>query len=78
MPLCFMVTEDSDQRWLTLDVDDNGFVTTATTTKNPPGEWPTNGARWLEIFDEPTRAKLRDAGVFPTDEELRGVRNSAR
>jgi hypothetical protein len=68
-PLCFTAWQDTAERWLTLDVSPDGTITGSRTTDKPPGPATPIG-EWLEVFDPPTRQKLRDAGVFPPDDAI--------
>jgi hypothetical protein len=71
MPLCFTAAPEAAQRWINLQVNDDGVVTASHTTDQPATLHPTPVGRWLEVFDERQRRKLYEAGVFPSDEELR-------
>jgi len=73
-PLCFTAWTDDEQRWLVLNVDPDGIVTSTVTTREAPLTESSEPGRWLEIFDQPTRQKLFNAGVFPSDETLIQVR----
>jgi len=75
MPLCFSIMPDESPNTLNLDVNDEGIVVGATTKTRAFSPATTPPARWLEVFDAPTRQKLRDAGVFPSDEELRDAQH---
>lgn len=78
-PLCFFAQERTEQRWLTLDVDDVGIVTGATTTtQEPPGLQRLLPDQWLKVFDESQRQKLQAAGVFPADDILRQAGEAQR
>ena len=71
-PLCFFYAqEQTEPRWLALDVDERGIVTGSTTSAQEPSyappAWPDE---WLRIFDESQRRKLRDAGFLPDDAVL--------
>lgn len=70
-PLCFTAWAETAQRWITFDVDQNGVITNSTTTDHPIVGKVQSPAQWIEIFDSETRRKLYDAGVFPSDAELR-------
>lgn len=70
-PLCFTAWADTAQRWITFDVDENGVIINSTTTDHPIVGKVQSPAQWTEIFDTQTRRKLYDAGVFPSDAELR-------
>jgi len=72
-PLCFVAWHDHETRWLVLDVSPNGIVTGYRVVSKGPENWQTTPGRWLEVFDEATRKKLYDAGVFPSDELLNYV-----
>jgi hypothetical protein len=66
-PLC--ATYETEPRYLILTVNSNGIVTDQTTA-NTTAIGETSIERWLNVFDEPTRRKLQDAGVFPTDQQF--------
>lgn len=71
MPLCFMAEWTSESRWLDLEINDaNVVVSSRTLDQPPPYAWPMPPGRWLEVFNDAQREKLRNAGVFPTDDEL--------
>jgi hypothetical protein len=76
-PICFAVAPVNDERWLTLDADENGIVTHVMTTDKPViPRIP--AAQWLEIFNEPTRRKFRAARVMPSDDVLRAKESQWR
>ncbi len=63
---CFPIaTSDTQAQFLVLKVNANHVVTATRTTDRPPFS-PVPLARWLEVFDPPTRSKLHAAGVFPS------------
>lgn len=64
---------DTATQYAVLDVNPQGIVTEAHTAMNAPFP-PISPARWLEVFDAPTREKLQSAGVFPTDNEIANAR----
>src|SRR5947208_929312 len=70
-PLCFSITQDTESRWLTLQLDDRGVVVGTKTSNQPPFP-PTTPPEWLRIFDEPTRRRLQYAGILPSDATLQG------
>jgi hypothetical protein len=74
MPFCFQAEPKAETRWLILEVDSRGVVNRATTTKDLPSAWPTEVDQWMDVFDAPTRRKLQEAGVFPSDELLEQAR----
>jgi len=71
-PLCFFYAqEQTERRWLTLDVDEHGIVTGSTTSaQDPPYSQPAWPDEWLRIFDDSQRRKLRAAGFLPDDAVL--------
>ena len=81
MPLCFSAWTNHEHRWLVLDVDSNGVVTSTRTVGKEPFNSPIEPTEWLTIFDQSTRQKLFSAGVFPSDEEvlkIQRMRDEAR
>ena len=72
-PLCFAQWQDTENRWLILNVDSRGVVASTETTRVAPEQWPNEPGRWLTIFDESVRQKLVAAGVFPSDDMLKKV-----
>lgn len=77
MPLCFQMYQQTESRWLTLEVNPDGVVTRATTTKHFPAEFRSAERNWLEVFDAPTRRKLYDSGIFPSDDQLERAQHEA-
>jgi hypothetical protein len=69
-PLCFAFQEQTERRWIILEVGAQGVVTGSATLSQAPGWGWVRIERWLEVFDPPTRAKLAAAGVFPPDQVL--------
>jgi hypothetical protein len=71
-PLCFQAIPQTVPQYLILDVNTDGIVTAEHTLDQPPVRIPIqykySFLRWQQVFDEPTRRKLYDAGVFPSDE----------
>ena len=79
MPLCFQAIPGNDTQYLILDVDANGVVVGQSTTTKWDGPFgATKIARWLEVFDEPTRRKLHEAGVFPSEEQIQVLLQNER
>jgi hypothetical protein len=79
MPLCFSLMPVAEKRWVTIDVNEGGIVTGATTSAQaPPGLANPQPDEWLTIFSEPQRRKLQATGVLPPDEVLRQAGEFAR
>ena len=76
IPLLFTTWTETQERWITLDVNESEIVTKATTTDYDPLLASAND--WLQVFDAATRRKLHNAGVFPSDEELMSRRSTTQ
>jgi len=72
LPLCFQLNAETEPYALVLSVNSEGIVTGTRTVEKPPYS-PMRLQEWLDVFDAPTRQKLYDAGVFPSDAALRRV-----
>jgi hypothetical protein len=70
LPLCFQLNAETESKALVLEVNADGVVTGTRTLDDPPLQSMRRG-RWFEVFDAPTRQKLHEAGVFPSDAALR-------
>jgi hypothetical protein len=77
-PLCFHSEKRTADRWLVLDVNDQGIVTSTSTVVEHPAMDPLTPERCLEVFDESTRQKLQSAGVLPGDDILRRAAEAHR
>jgi hypothetical protein len=79
IPLCFQIEPESELRWLVLDVNDVGIVTRSETTAQRPRDLDGSAeVDWFELFDATSRARLRAAGVFPDDDDLRALMMAAK
>jgi hypothetical protein len=76
-PLCFHAEPEIAERWLVLDVASDGTVTHTQTVDEQPFQ-PQPWVQWGDVFDAPTRQKLYNAGVFPSDEEFNAQKDLMR